>query len=58
MNHPSFSIATVAAGSALAGGMFACGQIAANPSNPLGWLAAGFAVAAILLVIEQVRRVR
>ena len=58
MNHPSLSLAVVAAGSAIAGGMFAAGQIAANPSSPIGYLAGLLSVAAVWIVVDQARRVR
>lgn len=58
MSHPSFTLAVVAAGSAIAGGMFAVGQIAANPSNPIGYLAGLLAGAAVWIVVDQARRVR
>ena len=58
MSHPSLSLAVVASGSAIAGGMFAAGQIADNPSSPIGYLAGVLAVSAVLILVDQVRRAR
>lgn len=58
MSHPSLSLAVVAAGSAIAGGMFAAGQIATNPSGPIGYLAGLLSVAAVWILVDQARRAR